>query len=202
MPELTRIQEELTSRREGAPNATGESSATAPRITISGHSAKETVLEGMRYLDKEFSNHETSMAKATEDVKKLIERGVDKLNRLSNKMLSVLTSAEDKHLSRKSALQQREQTVLAREQALAAREKELAGRTKAFDAREQQLKDEIKQKLAEGHRKELEARDLTNKKVCQELESRRTSISSRSRPRLRDCKSSRKASARRNWSRR
>lgn len=106
--ELTKIQGELTSMREGVPSATGESSALAPRITISGRSAKEAVLEGMRHLDKEFSERQTSVAKAAQDVKKLIEQGMDKLNRLSNKRLSVLTSAEDKHLSRKSALQQRE----------------------------------------------------------------------------------------------
>ena len=99
MVELTKIQGELTSRHDVAPNAAGESSALAPRITISGRSAKEAVLEGMRHLDKEFSDREASMAKAAKDVRKLIERGMDKLNRLSNKMLSVLTSAEEKHLS-------------------------------------------------------------------------------------------------------
>ena len=90
----------------------------------------------MRHLDKEFSDREVSVAKAAEDAKKLIEQGMGKLNRLSSKPLSILTSAENKHLSRKSVLQQREQAVLAREQALATRKEELAGRMKAFDARE------------------------------------------------------------------
>ena len=36
MTELTKIQEELTSRCEGAPSAVGESFAIAPRITIVG----------------------------------------------------------------------------------------------------------------------------------------------------------------------
>ena len=39
MNELTKIQEELTSRREGAPDAAGGSSAVAPRISISGRNA-------------------------------------------------------------------------------------------------------------------------------------------------------------------
>ena len=75
-----------------------------PRITISGRNAKDAVLEGMRHLDKEFSDRKMSVAKAVEDVKKLIKQGMDKLNRLSSKVLSLLTSAENKHLSRKSAL--------------------------------------------------------------------------------------------------
>ena len=64
-----------------------------------------------------------------------------KLNRLSSKALKVLASTESKHLSRKVAIQQREQTVLAREQALVTREEELAGRLGALDAHEQQPKD-------------------------------------------------------------
>ena len=84
------------------------------------------MLEGMRCLDKEFS--EALVAKAAEDAKRLIEQGMGKLNRLSSKALKILSSAEDKHLSRKVLLQQREQTVLVREQALVTREEELAGR--------------------------------------------------------------------------
>ena len=41
---------------------------------------------------------------------------------------------------------------------------------KALDAREQQLKDEVAQQLAEDHRKELEAKELAYKKICQEQE--------------------------------
>ena len=62
----------------------------------------------MRHLDKELSDREASIAEVAENIKKLIERGMGKLNRLSNQMLSVLTSAEEKHLSRKSLLAQRE----------------------------------------------------------------------------------------------
>ena len=93
-----------------------------------------------------------------------------KLNRLSSKMMSVLTSAEAKHLSRKSTLQRREQDVLAREQTLAICEEEVTGRIKAFDIREQQLKNEIEQRLTEDHRKELETRDLAHKDISQVLE--------------------------------
>ena len=39
LTELAKIQEELTSRREGAPDAVGGSSAIAPHITISGRTA-------------------------------------------------------------------------------------------------------------------------------------------------------------------
>ena len=92
--ELTKIQGELSSRREGAPNATRESYVVAPWITISGRNAREPVLEGMRHLDKELSDREASIAKAAKNVKKLIERGMNKLNRLSDKMMSVLISAE------------------------------------------------------------------------------------------------------------
>ncbi|MDG1565298.1 hypothetical protein, partial [Bacillus toyonensis] len=105
----TKIQEELTSRCEGAPNAAGGSSAIAPRITINGRNAKEAMLEGMHHLDKEFSDCEASMAKAVEDAKKLIEQAMGKLNRMSIKALSILTSAENKHLKRKSVLQKWEQ---------------------------------------------------------------------------------------------
>ena len=56
MTELAKIQEELTSRREGAPDAAGGSSAVTPHITISGRTAQEAVLDGMRRLDKEFSD--------------------------------------------------------------------------------------------------------------------------------------------------
>ena len=73
MNELTKIQEELTSRREGAPDAAGGSSAAGPRISISRRNAQEAMLEGMRRLDKEFSNREASVAKAAEDAKRLIE---------------------------------------------------------------------------------------------------------------------------------
>ena len=86
-----------------------------PRISISGRNAQEAVLEGMRRLDKEFRDREASVAKAAEDAKRLIEQGMDKLNRLSSKAMKVLASAESKHLSRKVALQQREQAVLVRE---------------------------------------------------------------------------------------
>ena len=63
------------------------------------------MLEGLRHLDKELSDRETSIAEAAVNVKKLIERGMNKLNLLSGKMMCVLTSTEEKHLSRKSALQ-------------------------------------------------------------------------------------------------
>ena len=141
MTELAKIQEELTSRREGAPDAAGGSSAVAPRISINGRNAQEVVLEGMHRLNKEFSDREASVARVAEDVKRLIEQGMGKLNRLSNKVLKILSSTESKHLSRKLELQQREQAVLAREQALVTHEEELAGHMRAFDAREQQLKD-------------------------------------------------------------
>ena len=58
----------------------------------------------MRHLDKEFSDHEASVAKAAEDVKKLIKQGMGKLNHLSSKALSVLRSTENKHLNRKLVL--------------------------------------------------------------------------------------------------
>ena len=74
-----------------------------------------------------------------------------KLNCLSSKAMKVLASVESKHLSRKVALQQREQAVLAREQAMVTHEEELTGRMKALDAREQQLKDEVAQQLVEDH---------------------------------------------------
>ena len=105
MNELAKIQEELTSRREGAPDAAGGSSAAAPRITISGRNAQEAVLERMRRLDKEFSDREASVAKAPEDAKRLIEQGMGKLNRLSSKALKILSSTEDRHLSRKVLFQ-------------------------------------------------------------------------------------------------
>ena len=101
MNELAKIQEELTSRREGAPDAAGGSSVAAPHITISGRNAQEAVLEGMRRLDKEFSDREASVAKAAEDAKRLIEQGMGKLNRLSSKALKILSSVEDMHLGRK-----------------------------------------------------------------------------------------------------
>ena len=41
--------------------------------------AKVAVLEGMRHLDKEFRDHEASVAKAADDAKKLIEQGMGKL---------------------------------------------------------------------------------------------------------------------------
>ena len=110
------------------------------------------------------------MAKAAEDAKRLIEQGMSKLNHLSSKAMKVLASAESKHLSRKLVLQQREHAVLAREQALVTREEELTGRMRASDAREQQLKDEVEQQLAEDHWKELEAKEMAYKKICQELE--------------------------------
>ena len=104
MVKLTKIQGELTSRRKGVPNNTGESSTIAPRITIRDCDTREAVLEGMRHLDKELSDHEASIAEADENVKKLIKRGMNKLNRLSGKLMSMLTSAKEKHLSRKSTL--------------------------------------------------------------------------------------------------
>ena len=82
----------------------------------------------MRRLDKECSDCEASVAKAAEDTKRIIEQGMGKLNRLSSKALKILSSAEDRHLSRKVLFQQREQAIVAKEQAMAAREEELAGR--------------------------------------------------------------------------
>ena len=87
-------------------------------------------------------DREASVAKAAEDAKRLIEQGMGKLNRLSSKALKILTSAEDRHLSRKVLFQQREQAVVAKEQALAARDEELAGRLWELDAREQRLREE------------------------------------------------------------
>ena len=52
-----------------------------------------------------------------------------------------------------------------RGQALVTREEELTGRLGALDAREQQLKDEVAQRLADDHRKELACQ-----KIRQELE--------------------------------
>ena len=101
LTELTKIQEELMSRREGASDVAGGSSAATPRITISGRTAQEAMLDGMRRLDREFSDCEASVAKAAEDAKKMIEQGMGKLNRLSSKALKVITSAEDRHLKRK-----------------------------------------------------------------------------------------------------
>ena len=66
-----------------------------------------------------------------------------KLNGLSSKALKILTSAEDRHLSRKVLFQQREQATVAKEQALTAREEELAGRLGVLDAREQRLRGEV-----------------------------------------------------------
>ena len=40
----------------------------------------------------------------------------------------------------------------------------------ALDAREQQLKDEVAERLADDHWKELEAKELAYKKIRQELE--------------------------------
>ena len=122
LTELEKIQEELTSRREGAPDTAGGSSAVTPRITISGRTAQEAVLDGMRRLDREFSDREASVAKAAEDAKKMIEQGMGKLNRLSSKALKVLTSAEDRHMKRKVLFQQQEQAIAAREQALVSHE--------------------------------------------------------------------------------
>ena len=102
--ELTKIQGDLTSRREGAPNATGESSVVAPQITIRARNAREAMLEGMRHLDKELTERKASIVEAAVNIKKLIERGMSKLNCLSGKIMIVLTSTEEKHLSRKSAL--------------------------------------------------------------------------------------------------
>ena len=130
-----------------------------PRITISGRNAQEAVLEGMRRLDKEFSDREASVAKAAEDAKRIIEQGMGKLNRLSSESLKILTSAKDKHLRRKVLFQQREQAVVAKEQALAVREEELAGRLGALDAREQRFREEVAQQLATDHQKELEAKE-------------------------------------------
>ena len=106
MNELAKIQEELTSRCKGALDAAGGSSVVAPRITISGHNAQEVMLEGMRRLDKEFSDREASVAKVAEDTKRIIEQGMGKLNRLSSKALKILSSTEDRHLSRKVLFQQ------------------------------------------------------------------------------------------------
>ena len=114
MNELTKIQEELTSRREGVSDAAGGPPAAAPWISISGCNAQEAMLEGMCRPDKEFSDREASVAKAAEDAKRLIEQGMGKLNRLSSKALKILSSIENKHLSRKVAFQQREQAVLVR----------------------------------------------------------------------------------------
>ena len=127
-------------------------------------------------LDKEFSDREASVAKVAEDAKRLIKQGMGKLNRLSSKALKILSSAEDKHLSRKVLLQQREQTVLVREQALVTHEEELAGRLGALDAREQQLMEEAAQQLADDHRKALEAKELAYQKICQELEETQKSL--------------------------
>ena len=121
-------------------------------------------------LDKEFSDHEASVAKAAKDAKRMIEQGMGKLNRFSSKALKILTPVEDRHLSRKVRFQQREQAVVAKEQALAAREEELAGRLGALDAREQRLREEVAQQVATDHRKELEAKELAYQKICQELE--------------------------------
>ena len=126
------------------------------------------MVEGMRRPDKEFSDHEASVAKVAEDAKKLIKQGMGKLNRMSSKALKILSSMERKHLSRKVVLQQREQAVLAREQALVTREEELVGRLGALDARELQLEDEVVQQLADDHQKELEAKELAYKKILQE----------------------------------
>ena len=82
------------------------------------------MLEGMRRLDKEFSDCEASVAKAAEDAKKMIEQGMGKLNRQSSKALKIITSTEDKHLKRKVLFQQQEQAVVAKEQALANRRSE------------------------------------------------------------------------------
>ena len=127
-------------------------------------------------LDKEFNNHEASVAKAAEDAKRLIEKGMGKLNRLSSKALKILSSAEDKHLSRKEVLQQREQTVLAREQVLVTREEALASRLGVLDARAQQLKDEVAQQLADDNQKELKAKELAYQKIRQELEETQKSL--------------------------
>ena len=76
MNELAKIQEELTSRREGVPDAIGGSSVIAPRITISGRNTQEAVLDGMHRLDREFSDREASVAKAAEDARRIIEQGM------------------------------------------------------------------------------------------------------------------------------
>ena len=176
MNELAKIQEELTSRREGAPDTAGGSSTVAPRITINGRNAQEAVLEGMRRLDKEFRDREALVAKAAEDAKRIIEQGMGKLNRLSIKALKILSSVEDRHLGRKVLFEQREQAAVAREQALATREEELAGRLGALDAREQRLKEEVAQQLAVDHRKELDAKELAYQKICQELQETQKSL--------------------------
>ena len=92
-----------------------------------------------------------------------------KLNRLSSKALKILTSVEAMHLSRKVLFQQWEQAVVTREQALAVREEELTGRLGALDAREQRLREEVAQRLAADHRKELAAKEQAYQEVSQEL---------------------------------
>ena len=46
MNELTKIQEELTSRREGAPGAAGGSSAATPGSPLAGVTPKKSCLKG------------------------------------------------------------------------------------------------------------------------------------------------------------
>ena len=99
----------------------------------------------------------------------MIEQGMGKLNRLSSKALKVITSAEDRHLKRKVLFQQREQAIVAREQALANREEELATRLGALDGREQKLREEVAQRLAADHRKELETKEQAHREVREEL---------------------------------
>ena len=123
----------------------------------------------MRRLDKEFNDREASVAKAAEDAKKMIEQGMDKLNRLSSKALKIITFAEDKHLKRKVLFPQREQAIMAKEQALANREEELAGRLGALDAHEQWFREEVAQQLAADHRKELEAKEQALQETHKEL---------------------------------
>ena len=89
MAALMKIKESLAANRTKSVPAPGDLPAATPGFTISGDNAKDAILRGIAQLDKELCDREAAVVETIKSVEELIQKGMDKLNRLANQITSL-----------------------------------------------------------------------------------------------------------------
>ena len=100
--------------------------------------------------------------KSIENTEDLIQRGMDKLNRLAIQITALHQSLEKKETDRQAECSRQRQANSTKEQQLAAKEAELAEREKTLEIQKPQQDQQTEKRLKDAedrHRGELEAKD-------------------------------------------
>ena len=130
---LMKIKENLTASRTKVAPAPGGTPAATPGFTISGDNAVDAVLRGVAHLDKELRDREAAIEVSTESAEGLIQKVMEKLNRLAHQITVLHESLKKKEADRQAECSHQRQVNSEKGQQLVAKEAELAKREKALE---------------------------------------------------------------------